>query len=327
MKRITYYTILGVTSDASDDEIVVAFRRQVKQWHPDVCNHPDAEDRMREINQAAEVLCDPERRKRYDRALAGNAPFEAETPTYPRPGDNNDRTGWFPEVAAWVLSPIRSRIRSDTFRFAATGFAALLILASLIIIGVTVLPLFSGSLPASHGTVTGTASGTTAVSPSVTAAAGEQTVGMLPADAGYYGGMPAGASSGASGNDGRSERDRWYNRGMTLLALGMYAEAAESFDRALSVAPGDSLALAEKGAALIGLGRYEESLGYTDRALDRTPNIAWIWNNRGIALENLGQMDEARAAYENAGIISENSGSELYRQAVLSSPGSLRQAL
>lgn len=63
-----YYEILGVDRGADDKEIKRAFHRQAKQYHPDVNKHdPNAETRFKEINQAYEVLSDPERRQMYDR--------------------------------------------------------------------------------------------------------------------------------------------------------------------------------------------------------------------------------------------------------------------
>ena len=62
-----YYEILGVERDASDDDLKGAFRRLARQYHPDVNDAPDAEDRFKEINEAYAVLSDGERRAAYDR--------------------------------------------------------------------------------------------------------------------------------------------------------------------------------------------------------------------------------------------------------------------
>lgn len=67
-----YYKILGVERTASDDEIRKAFRKLARQHHPDVAkNKKEAEEKFKEINEANEVLSDPEKRKRYD-ALGAN---------------------------------------------------------------------------------------------------------------------------------------------------------------------------------------------------------------------------------------------------------------
>ena len=62
-----YYEILGVPRNASQEEIKRAFRRLARQYHPDVSDAPDAEERFKEINEAYAVLSDPEKRAAYDR--------------------------------------------------------------------------------------------------------------------------------------------------------------------------------------------------------------------------------------------------------------------
>ncbi|MHA1369707.1 MAG: DnaJ domain-containing protein [Promethearchaeota archaeon] len=63
-----YYEVLGVSRDATQDEIKRAFRRLAKKYHPDMNpNDKDAEERFKEINEAYSVLSDREKRERYDR--------------------------------------------------------------------------------------------------------------------------------------------------------------------------------------------------------------------------------------------------------------------
>jgi molecular chaperone DnaJ len=62
-----YYELLGVTRDASADDIKRAFRRLARELHPDVSETPDAEHRFREVVEAYEVLSNSERRELYDR--------------------------------------------------------------------------------------------------------------------------------------------------------------------------------------------------------------------------------------------------------------------
>jgi molecular chaperone DnaJ len=61
-----YYTVLGVGRDASDAEIKRAFRRLAQQWHPDVNTEAEADERFKEVNEAYQVLSDPQRRQAYD---------------------------------------------------------------------------------------------------------------------------------------------------------------------------------------------------------------------------------------------------------------------
>ena len=62
-----YYDILDVSQQADTGEIKSAFRRLARQYHPDVSQEADAEERFKEINEAYEVLSDDEKRARYDR--------------------------------------------------------------------------------------------------------------------------------------------------------------------------------------------------------------------------------------------------------------------
>lgn len=62
-----YYAVLGVPREASQDEIKQAFRKLARQYHPDVAkDKKTAEDKFKEINEANEVLSDPEKRRKYD---------------------------------------------------------------------------------------------------------------------------------------------------------------------------------------------------------------------------------------------------------------------
>lgn len=67
MAFIDYYKVLGVKQDASQAEIRKAYRRLAKKYHPDTNgNSPEAQERFQAINEANEVLGDPEKRKKYD---------------------------------------------------------------------------------------------------------------------------------------------------------------------------------------------------------------------------------------------------------------------
>lgn len=67
MEYIDYYKILGVSKDASADDIKKAYRKLARKYHPDLNpNDKEAEKKFKEINEAHEVLSDAEKRKKYD---------------------------------------------------------------------------------------------------------------------------------------------------------------------------------------------------------------------------------------------------------------------
>lgn len=106
-----YYAILGVSRDASDEDIKKAFRKLARRYHPDVAKDKKiAEEKFKEINEAYEVLGDPAKRQKYD-TLGANwnqAGFQ------PPPGWEQAREG------RWT-SPDGSQ-RAE-FHFSGTGFS------------------------------------------------------------------------------------------------------------------------------------------------------------------------------------------------------------
>lgn len=111
MAYIDYYGVLGVSKTASQDEIKKAFKKLARKYHPDLNpNDPTAKQKFQEINEANEVLSDPEKRKKYD-AYGENwkhaDEFEAQKPTLsatkPKWRWRFRRYGW------WLLVLCRGR--------------------------------------------------------------------------------------------------------------------------------------------------------------------------------------------------------------------------
>lgn len=67
MAYIDYYNVLGVSKNASDNDIKKAYRKLARKYHPDMNpNNEEAHRKFQQINEANEVLSDPEKRKKYD---------------------------------------------------------------------------------------------------------------------------------------------------------------------------------------------------------------------------------------------------------------------
>ena len=88
MKFRDYYKTLGIARDADPEEVKRAYRRLARKLHPDVSKEPNATERFQEVQEAYEVLKDPEKREAYDRF---GADWKAGQEFRPPPG-------WEPEV-------------------------------------------------------------------------------------------------------------------------------------------------------------------------------------------------------------------------------------
>ena len=85
MAEKNYYEILGVKKDATDSDIKKKYRKLVRQYHPDVSDDPDADNKIAEINNAYETIRDKDKRREYDAMLdnpfagRGGAGFSGQT--------------------------------------------------------------------------------------------------------------------------------------------------------------------------------------------------------------------------------------------------------
>lgn len=85
MAKRDYYEVLGVSRDASEEEIKKAYRRLARKYHPDVNkDDPEAEAKFKEISEAYRILSDPQTRAQYDRF--GHAAFDGAQGAGPGPG-------------------------------------------------------------------------------------------------------------------------------------------------------------------------------------------------------------------------------------------------
>ena len=66
MGKRCYYDVLEVDMSISQESLQSAYRKMVKKWHPDICKHPSAEEKIKEINEAYDILKDQYKRDNYD---------------------------------------------------------------------------------------------------------------------------------------------------------------------------------------------------------------------------------------------------------------------
>jgi curved DNA-binding protein len=113
MQYKDYYKTLGVARDASQTEIKRAYRRLARKFHPDVSKEPNAEERFKEVNEANEVLHDPEKRAAYD-ALGSN--WRAGQDFRPPPGGGGQQGFHFEPGETADFSDFFSSIFGRAFR-------------------------------------------------------------------------------------------------------------------------------------------------------------------------------------------------------------------
>ncbi|MDF7663836.1 molecular chaperone DnaJ [Bifidobacterium sp. ESL0763] len=89
-----YYEVLGVDRSASDDQIKKAYRKMSRKYHPDIAG-PEYEDKFKEVNNAYEVLSDPDKKRMYDSGVDPNDPNASAGYSSAGFGDMGDIFGQF----------------------------------------------------------------------------------------------------------------------------------------------------------------------------------------------------------------------------------------
>lgn len=82
IENLNFYEILGISCDATQEEIKNAFRKQAKKYHPDINPQADALVMMQRINEAYETLSDLEKRKAYDSKIKSTTGIKQENKAY-----------------------------------------------------------------------------------------------------------------------------------------------------------------------------------------------------------------------------------------------------
>jgi curved DNA-binding protein len=129
-----YYQTLGVARDATAEDIKKAFRKLARKFHPDLSKAPDAEARMKEVNEAYTVLADPEKRAAYDAVGRGYQPGQDFRPPpdwdanfeFSGPGSGGAEAADFSDFFAELFGRMGGRPRAGGFgqregRFEARG--------------------------------------------------------------------------------------------------------------------------------------------------------------------------------------------------------------
>ena len=140
------YAILGVSRDASRDQVARAYRRLAKRYHPDLRGDAQASEQMREGNQAWEILSSPLRRASYDADARAGSPspghWSAPRRASPTPSQRARSAAWTPPpTTASYARPYPGRYVGDEGR--SWPGVVMLVIVGL----VALLAAFAGILP------------------------------------------------------------------------------------------------------------------------------------------------------------------------------------
>lgn len=107
---MSYYDILEVSPGASQETIKAAYRALCKKYHPDVCQDPNGQKKMKLINEAYEVLSDKNRRTSYDSTLENGKKQKTESTAAESTGDREQKSRISETEKTGVLNSISMSI-------------------------------------------------------------------------------------------------------------------------------------------------------------------------------------------------------------------------
>ncbi len=113
MEYKDYYTVLGLSKDATQDDIKRVYRKLARKYHPDVSKEHNAEEQFKEVGEAYEVLKDPEKRAAYDQL---GEDLKAQRDFRPPPGGSSAGAGQSANFDDFLADLFAQRARAETGR-------------------------------------------------------------------------------------------------------------------------------------------------------------------------------------------------------------------
>ena len=296
-----YYEVLGVPRSAAEDEIKRAYRQLAKQYHPDINKTAKAEERTKELNEAKEVLLDPQKRQAYDAQFGHNGPRSPSGPGWraqqQRAETERERREQRRAEAERREQAERERQPQGTVQYYNRGrdYAA------------------KGNYDRAIQDY-------------------NQALWSDPNfDAAYY---SRGLAYAAKGNYDRAIQDynqtlqltpsfaaAYYNRGLAYKRKGEYDRAKSDFNKALTLGYDRTTVEAllaelrreqaerrrekrdiyyDRGNSHARNGRYDRAIQDYNQALQHDPSYVAAYNNRGVAWAVKGQYNRAIRDYDQA---------------------------